>query len=116
MRIARELLGDAILKLVITKGVDVANVTHLGRSATMAQQVALSWQSTVLHGPGLHPHVPARERPPKRLDQNPRDPPRRDSTRSASTTTTSKPYHGWALVTGKGPRPMVPPDDPRHPG
>ena len=29
----------------ITKGVDVANVTHLGRSPTMAQQVALWWQS-----------------------------------------------------------------------
>ena len=45
VRIARELLGDAILKLVITKGVDVVNVTHLGRSPTMAQQVALLWQS-----------------------------------------------------------------------
>ena len=45
VRIARELLGDAILKLVITKGVDVANVTHLGRSVTVAQQVALWWQS-----------------------------------------------------------------------
>jgi hypothetical protein len=45
VRIARELLGDAILKLVITKGVDVINVTHLGRSPTMAQRVALLWQS-----------------------------------------------------------------------
>src|SRR4029077_20335413 len=42
---ARKLLGDAILKLVITKGVDVANVTHLGRSVTVAQQVALLWQA-----------------------------------------------------------------------
>ena len=43
--VARDLLGDAVLKLVITKGVDVANVTHLGRSPTVAQQVALWWQS-----------------------------------------------------------------------
>ena len=43
--VARDLLGDAILKLVLTKGVDVANVTHLGRSATVAQKVALWWQS-----------------------------------------------------------------------
>jgi hypothetical protein len=42
---ARDLLDDAVLKLVITKGTDVANVTHLGRSATMAQKVALWWQS-----------------------------------------------------------------------
>ena len=26
-----------------------------------------------------------------------------------------KTYHGWSLVNGKGKRPMVPPDDPRHP-
>ena len=50
--VARELLGDAILKLVITKGVDVANVTHLGRSATVAQQVALWWQSPDCTGSG----------------------------------------------------------------
>ena len=44
-RVARELLGDAILKLVITKGVDVANVTHLGRSATVGAAVALWWSA-----------------------------------------------------------------------
>jgi hypothetical protein len=27
-----------------------------------------------------------------------------------------KTHHGWALVDGHGKRPMVPPDDPRHPG
>ena len=26
-----------------------------------------------------------------------------------------KTYFGWALVAGTGKRPMVPPDDPRHP-
>jgi hypothetical protein len=41
--VARELLGEAVVKLVITKGVDVANVTHLGRGATAAQRVALLW-------------------------------------------------------------------------
>jgi hypothetical protein len=38
-------LGDAILKLVITNGIDVKNVTHLGRGPTVAQQVALWWES-----------------------------------------------------------------------
>ena len=42
---ARELLGDAVLKLVITNGVDVANVTHLGRGPTIAQKIALLWQA-----------------------------------------------------------------------
>ncbi|HEY7138155.1 MAG TPA: hypothetical protein VIB48_24075, partial [Acidimicrobiia bacterium] len=42
---ARELLGDAILELVITKGVDVLHVTHLGRGPTAAQRVALLWSS-----------------------------------------------------------------------
>jgi hypothetical protein len=37
---ARELLGESILKLVITKGVDVLNVTHLGRGPTAAQRIA----------------------------------------------------------------------------
>src|SRR5712671_2447335 len=43
--VARDLLGEAVLKLVITKGVDVANVTHLGRAPTVAQMAALWWRS-----------------------------------------------------------------------
>src|SRR5205823_11149148 len=42
--VARDLLGESILKLVITKGVAVRNVTHLGRGATAAQRVALLWE------------------------------------------------------------------------
>ena len=34
-----------MLKLVITRGVDVLNVTHLGRGPTIAQKMALLWQS-----------------------------------------------------------------------
>src|SRR3954470_13910757 len=41
---ARELLGESILKLVITKGVDVINVTHLGRGSNTARKIALLWQ------------------------------------------------------------------------
>src|SRR6185436_9284249 len=43
VRIARELLGESILHLVLTTGVDVVNVTHLGRSATAAQRIAILW-------------------------------------------------------------------------
>ena len=45
VRVARNLLGDSILKLVLTRGVDVANVTHLGRGPTEAQRIALLWSA-----------------------------------------------------------------------
>ena len=114
VRIARELLGDAILKLVITKGVDVVNVTHLGRSVTGAQQVALWWQSRMCtrdcctrterlendHGPEW------RETKHTRLDE---------LDRVCGPDHDLKTNHGWDFVRGKGRRPMVPPTDPRHP-
>ena len=43
--VARELLGESVLKLVLTKGVDVMNVTHLGRGPTVAQKIAMWWQT-----------------------------------------------------------------------
>jgi hypothetical protein len=42
--VARAALGnDAMVKLVVTKGVDVLNVTHIGRTRTAAVQTALDW-------------------------------------------------------------------------
>jgi hypothetical protein len=43
--VARDLLGESVLKLVITRGVDVAQVTHLGCGPTAAQRIALAWTS-----------------------------------------------------------------------
>jgi hypothetical protein len=43
--VARELLDDSILKLVITKGSDVAHVTHLGRGPNAAQKIARTWMA-----------------------------------------------------------------------
>ncbi len=40
VEVARCLLGDAVLKLVITKGVDVASVTSLTRGPTQAMPAA----------------------------------------------------------------------------
>jgi hypothetical protein len=114
VRIARDLLGDAIRKLVITKGVAVANVTHLGRSPTIAQQVAIWWQSHMCtrdtctrtqrlendRGPEWHKtkHTRLRELDPV-----------------CNPDHVLKTVHGWDFVKGTGRRPMVPPDDPRHP-
>jgi hypothetical protein len=114
VRVARELLGDAVLKLVITKGVDVANVTHLGRSPTVAPQVALWRRSPDCTNLGC-----ARSR---RLENDHRD----DWARTHQTRVDGldplcshdhdlKTYFGWALMAGTGKRPLVPPDDPRHP-
>ena len=114
VRIARELLGDAILKLVITKGVDVMNVTHLGRSATVAQQVALWYQQPCCTAEGCTRTY--------RLENDHRnDWAYTHRTRLDGLDPLCEHHHdlktlrGWALVAGKGPRPMVPPDDPRHP-
>jgi hypothetical protein len=112
--VARDLLGDAILKLVLTKGVDVANVTHLGRSATVAQKVALWWQSPMCTREGCtrtqrlqNDHRQGWTNTHRtRLD---------DLDRLCDHDHDLKTYYGWALITGHGRRPMVPPDDPRHP-
>jgi hypothetical protein len=114
VRTARELLGDAILKLVITKGVDVANVVHLGRGPTAAQRVALIWQqpkcsniacsSTLTDIDHRVPWATKHETVLHNLDQLCR-----------GRCHPLKTNQGWSLVEGKGPRDFVPPADPRHP-
>lgn len=110
---ARELLGDAVLKLVITKGIDVMNVTHLGRSLTVAQRTALLWQMPCCTAAGCsrtwvqHDH---------RIDWATTRHTRLDETDPLCHHDHDlKTRQGWALVAGKGKRAFVPPDDPRHP-
>jgi hypothetical protein len=113
VRVARDLLGDSILKLVISRGVDVANVTHLGRGVNTAQQLALLWTDPQCRVEGCHR---------TRLQNDHRT--GWTITRTTRLDDTDplcahhhdlKTYKGWALVAGEGRRPMVPPDDPRHP-
>ena len=110
---ARNLMGESILKLVITRGVDVVNVTHLGRGATTAQQVALLYQQPsctvegccrtrvefdhVVNWSDTHHTVLAELEP---LCNHHHD---------------KKTLEGWMLIDATGKRPMVPPTDPRHP-
>jgi hypothetical protein len=110
---ARELLGDSISKLVITKGVDVANVVHLGRGPTAAQRIALMWSKPKCANEAC-------SRMLVEIDHN---------TPWALTKRTVlgdldplclhdhdlKTNHGWSLVEGKGRRRFVPPDHPQHP-
>lgn len=114
IRAARELLGESILKLVITKGVDVLNVTHLGRGPTVAQEIALLWANPVRCVEGCNrqrrlqwdhrrPWAEVRETVLANLDG------------PGEVHHARKTHDGWELVEGRGRRPMVPPGDPRHP-
>jgi hypothetical protein len=114
IRVARDLLGDAVVKLVLTKGVDVANVTHLGRGPTVAQKIALWWRTpqctsldcTRVQRIQFDHREEWRNTHHTRLDEG-------DGL--CGHCHDLKTYSGWALVEGTGQRPMVPPDDPRHP-
>jgi hypothetical protein len=114
VRVARGLLGDAILKLVITRGVDVASVTHLGRGPTAAQRIAALWTTPGCTNTGCsntlaiqHDH----REPWTQVHETTLD----NLDRLCPRCHRRKTHHGWALVAGQGRRPLVPPDDPRHP-
>ncbi|MBD0292254.1 MAG: DUF222 domain-containing protein [Jiangellaceae bacterium] len=111
--VAEELLGQAVLKLVITHGVDVRNVTHLGRGPTAAQKIALAWASPECSVEGCwrtrtqYDHrEPWAQTRHTRLDE---------LDLLCSFHHDLKTRLGWALVDGTGKRAFVPPDDPRHP-
>jgi hypothetical protein len=76
LRTARELLGEAVLKLVITKGTDVLHVTHLGRGPSAAQRVALLWSSPGCTVEGC-PRTRGRDRPPRTVQRDAPHPSRR---------------------------------------
>jgi hypothetical protein len=114
-RSARELLGESIVKLVITRGVDVANVTHVGRGPRAAQRIAILWSSPGCEVQGCSSTVGIQvdHRVPWADDQ---------VTEFANLDPLCvhhhrlKTHNGWALIAGTGKRPMVPPGDSRHPG
>jgi hypothetical protein len=110
---ARELLGDAVIKLIATKGQQVVNVTHYGRKPTTAQRTALLWAQPTCSVAGCDHSI-------VEIDH-------RSDWHETHTTRLEdldplcphhhrlKTHQGWALVPGTGKRAMVPPDDPRHP-
>jgi hypothetical protein len=115
VRVARDLLGDSILKLVFTRGRDVASVVHLGRGPSAAQLIALLWSQPTCSRLGCDqpwtnaeidhrvPWSDTQETVLSGLD------------RLCKHDHRLKTHHGWALVAGSGKREMVPPDHPRHP-
>jgi hypothetical protein len=106
--------GDAFLAGVVTKGVDVATVFHLGRRPTVYQGTALDWLSPTCTTEGCNGAV--------RLETDHREDWARTKVtllrwleRHCRSCHHKKTRFGWALVHGHGKRPLVPPDDPRHP-
>lgn len=106
--------GDPFLAGVVTKGVDVVNVVHLGRKPTVYQGTALDWLAPTCITLGCNNT--------HRLETDHREDWARTKVtllrwleRHCEHCHDNKTRHGWALVDGHGKRPMVPPDDPRHP-
>ncbi|MDP9403729.1 MAG: hypothetical protein M3P85_10440, partial [Actinomycetota bacterium] len=99
---------------VVTKGADVVNVAHLGRRPSAHQRSALEWLNPVCTAQGCNTGA--------RLEID-----HRVQWATSKITLLGlldgccghhhdlKTYKGWAFVAGSGKRPMVPPDDSRHP-
>ena len=114
--VVREMIacGDVFLAAIVTKGKDVVNVAHLGRRPSASQRTALDWMNPSCSAWGCNNSV--------RLEMD-----HRQDWSDTRITLLSlmdglcghhhrlKTYQGWMLVEGSGKRPMVPPDDPRHP-
>jgi Domain of unknown function (DUF222) len=115
VRVARDLLGDAVLELVVTRGRDVATVVHLGRGPTAAQKIALLWSQPTCSRQGcdqLWTHAEVDHRLPwadtHRTELCGLD-------RLCRHDHRLKTNDNWALAAGTGKRPMVPPGHPDHP-
>jgi hypothetical protein len=112
----RDLLatGHPIVAAVLTKGKDVASVTHLKRRPTAHQVTALQWLYPACEVEGCHNSA--------FLEWDHVEPwSETHITKLGSLAGKCSHHHwlksakGWDMVPGKGKRPMVPPDDPRHP-
>ena len=109
---AKELLGEAIVKLIITDGVDVLNVTHLGRGPTAAQRAALLWMNPSCSVDGCHR---------TRFEWDHREPWAQTHTRLDELDPLCSFHHdlktrfGWALVPARANEPSSHPTTPDIP-
>jgi hypothetical protein len=114
--VARRLLGDSILHLVITRGRDVATVVHLGRGPSAAQKIALLWSQPTCSRAGCDAPWTFAEVDHRTPWAQTHQTTLGELDRLCRHDHRLKTHHGWALVDGVGKRDFVPPDDPRHPG
>ena len=105
--------GDTFLAAIVTKGVAVTGVAHLGRSHTAYQRTALQWLYPICAVEGCsalarqidHRHDWVKTHTTLFEDSDPYCCHHHDK----------KTYEGWGLVEGVGKRAFVSPDDARHP-
>jgi hypothetical protein len=106
--------GGAFLAGIVTKGEKVVGVAHLGRQPRAVQDSALEWLDPVCAREGCSQPWVQRDH---RVDWATSKVTLVDlMDRLCPHDHDLKTRFGWALVEGRGKRPMVPPDDPRHPG
>jgi hypothetical protein len=112
-RLLGELSGRDVLEQVLTRGCDVANLTHRGRQPTAAQRTALLWAQpacSVIGCPRTFTQIDHRTDWSRQnvttLDNLDRLCPRHHQQKTA---------HNYQLTPGNGDRAFVPPTDPRHP-
>ncbi|MGH9264507.1 MAG: hypothetical protein ACRD1D_07425, partial [Acidimicrobiales bacterium] len=106
--------GDPFLAAVVTRGQAVVGVAHLGRRPTAAQQSALEWLYPTCAVEGCS--AVAWLENDHRVDWAASHLTVLDLLdRLCSHHHDRKTQDGWGLVEGRGTRPFVPPDDPRHP-
>jgi hypothetical protein len=115
VRVARELLGEAILKLVITHGQDVSTVVNLGRGPSAAQKIALLWSQPTCSRAGCDQTWTQAEIDHRTPWADTHHTVLGELDRLCKHDHRLKTHHGWALVPGVGKRDMVPPDHPSHP-
>jgi hypothetical protein len=111
----RELWPDAVVKLVIANGVDVVNVTHLGRRATEALETAMQFRGGRCTNLACdHDRFVERDH---RLGYANVHRTRLDELDDlCDSCHDRKTNENWQLVRGTGRRAFVPPDHPDHPG
>ncbi len=111
----RELWPDAVVKVVITKGVDVVNVTHPGRRATEAMATAMQFTSPCCTNVGCDNQLFLEV--DHRLGYANVHRTRLDELDGLCTHCHGlKTNQNWQLVAGAGRRQFVPPEHPDHPG
>jgi hypothetical protein len=114
--VVRGLLGEAVLKLVLTVGCDVRSVTSLGRGPSAAMKVALLWEQPTcsVERCGRRARLEADHMTGAEYSKT-RHTRLDELDRLCDQHHDKKTYDGWGLVPGSGVRPMVPPGDARHP-
>jgi hypothetical protein len=108
------LAAGAFLAAIVTKGERVTGVAHLGRQPRAVQDSALECLDPICAREGCSQPWVQRDH---RLEWAKSKVTLVDlMDRLCAHDHDLKTRFGWALVAGRGKRPMVPPDDPRHPG